>query len=383
YDITGWTLSYQMGVRVDRVEEAVNVATEPVAVAPVPTIAVPPAAGMYAIDPRANDEFIAVNRLLKAGDIVSRTPSPVTIAGVEWPAGTFLVASGTATSARIEQIVQTLGVGVVSDTGRTGVGLVSDPGAWRVRAPRIGLYHGWGGNMDEGWTRWLLEQFEFPYTSMLDRDVRGGNLRAKFDVILLPDATYDQMLNGLPAGSMPEGYTGGMTAKGVSNLADFVNQGGTLVAMDRAGELPLTAFSLPIRNVTADQRDTDFYVPGSILRITVDPTHPVAYGLPAEAAAFFVHSPAFAVGGPSGQSPVPTIPDSIHIVALYPESNILMSGWMLGETVIARRAAVVEAAVGKGRVVLLGFRSEHRGQTHGTYKFLFNSLLLATSESAR
>lgn len=150
--------------------------------------------------------------------------------------------------------------------------------------------------------------------------------------------------------------------------------------MDRAAELPLTAFTLPIRNVTANQRETEFYIPGSILRITVDPTHPVAYGMPAEAAAFFIHSPAFAVGGATSQTPASTVPDSVRIVARYPESNLLMSGWMLGESVIARRAAVVEAAVGKGRVVLLGFRSEHRGQTHGTYKLLFNSLLLSSSE---
>src|SRR5262249_38623450 len=134
---------------------------------------------------------------------------------------------------------------------------------WTLRSPRVGLYHGWGGNMDEGWTRWLLEQFEFSYTSLFDRDVRAGNLRARFDVILLPDASYEQMLNGLPSGSMPELYAGGMTARGVSNLRDFVAQGGTLVAMDRAAELPLAAFGLPIRDVTANVHDTDFYVPGS------------------------------------------------------------------------------------------------------------------------
>jgi hypothetical protein len=249
------------------------------------------------------------------------------------------------------------------------------------------VYHGWGGNMDEGWTRWLLEQFEFPYVSVFDRDVRAGNLRAKFDVILLPDATYDQMLNGMPAGSMPDAYTGGMTTRGVANLYEFVSQGGTLVAMDRAAELPLTTFALPLRNVTATARDTDFYIPGSILKITVDPTHPVAYGMPRDAAAFFINSPAFAVGRRASQfddapAAEPAVPDTLHIVARYPETNVLMSGWMLGERVIARRAAVVEAAVDKGHVVLLGVRSEHRGQTHGTYKLLFNSILLGASERA-
>jgi hypothetical protein len=191
------------------------------------------------------------------------------------------------------------------------------------------------------------------------------------------------MLNGLPPGSMPEPYTGGMTARGVSNLREFVAEGGTLVAMDRASELPLAAFGLPIRDVTAGVRDTDFYVPGSILRISVDPTHPVAYGMPAEAAAFFINSPAFSAGRQPGADTASTTgerPNGVHIVATYPGAKLLMSGWMLGEQVISGRAAVVEASLGQGRVVLLGFRSEHRGQTHGTYKLLFNSVLLGGYE---
>ena len=410
YDITGWTLSYQMGVRVDRVAEAVDAPTERVDVAPPPRGSMPAEASVYALDPRENDAFIAVNRLLKAGDAVARAERAVTVDGAQWPAGTFLVTSSAGTTARLEPIARSLGirVGVPSGFGagserapnafgagsepvRNAFGARSEPvrsgfGARseRLRAPRIGLYHGWGGNMDEGWTRWLLEQFEFPYLLLFDRDVRAGNLRAKFDVIVLPDATYDQMLNGLALGSMPDAYTGGMTARGVSNLHEFVARGGTLVTMDRAAELPLTAFGLPIANVTAGVRDTDFYVPGSILRISIDSSHPVAYGMPAEAAAFFVNSPAFSVGRrvaaverPGSDS---TLPENIRIVARYPGTDLLMSGWVLGERVIAGRAAVIDAEVEKGRVILLGFRAEHRGQTHGTYKLLFNSLLLSSTE---
>ena len=180
------------------------------------------------------------------------------------------------------------------------------------------------------------------------------------------------MLNGLAPGTMPDGYTGGMTARGVSNLFEFTAGGGTLVAMDRATELPLTTFGLPIRNVAGGSPDADFYVPGSILRIKVDPTNPVAYGMPPDAAAFFINSPAFAVDRPG----------NIRIVAEYPGRDVLMSGWMLGERVLSGRAAVIETSIDKGRLVLLGFRSEHRGQTHGTYKLLFNSILLGASERA-
>jgi hypothetical protein len=303
YDITGWTLNLQMGVQVDRVMERVNVATASVDVAAVPA---------PTLDAHRNDAFIAMNRMLKAG-----TP-------VRWADHTL------------------------------------------TRAPRVGVYHAWGGNMDEGWTRWVLEQFEFPFTSVFDRDVRAGNLRARFDVILLPDATYDQMLHGMPSGSLPDAYTGGMTAAGMQNLKAFVEAGGTLVGMDRAADLPLHVFDLPIRNVTAQVGDADFYVPGSILRIDVDPASPVAYGMPREAAAFFINSPAFDVQPRDG----------IDVVARYPSSNLLLSGWLLGERVLANRAAVVHARVGNGHVVLLGFRTEHRGQPHGTFKLLFNAIFL-------
>ncbi|HEV2983823.1 MAG TPA: M14 metallopeptidase family protein, partial [Vicinamibacterales bacterium] len=267
YDITGWTLSYQMGVQADRIAEAVAVPTERIDVAPVPTGSVAPQAQTYAIDPRANDAFIAVNRLLKAGDSVYRSQTPVRVAGADWPPGTFLVRPVAGAGARLTQIARSLGLQIgAMDATASSVPRGAIFEAWRVRAPRIGLYHAWGGNMDEGWTRWLLEQFEFSYSSLFDRDVRAGNLRARFDVILLPDATYDQMLNGLAPGSMPDAYTGGMTARGVSNLYEFAASGGTLVAMDRAAELPLTTFGLPIRSVTAGARDTDFYIPGSLLR---------------------------------------------------------------------------------------------------------------------
>ena len=354
YDITGWTLNYQMGVTVDRVMQRIDVATERVDVAPPPRATMPGGvAGQpyyFEISARLNDAFNAVNRLLKDHVRVFRSPD-----------GTFLIPPDAHPDV---QKVLSLGVPL-------GVGPTSLPaGAVEVRTPRVGLYHAWGGNMDEGWTRWLLEQFEFPYTSLFDRDVRAGNLRARFDVILLPDATYESMLNGMAPGTMPDPYTGGMTARGVANLLQFVASGGTLVAMDRAAELPLTTFGLPIRNVTEGAPQTDFYIPGSILKLKVDSSNPVAYGMPADAAAFFINSPAFAVTG---------TPGNVRIVAEYPDRDLLLSGWMLGEKTIASRAAVVEATIDKGRVVLLGFRTQHRGQMHGAYKLLFNSLLLSTS----
>jgi hypothetical protein len=245
--------------------------------------------------------------------------------------------------------------------------------------PRVGLYHGWGGNIDEGWTRWVLEQFEFPVSAVHDTDVRAGNLRARFDVIILPDASYAGMLNGLAPGTMPDEYVGGMTPEGIGHLHAFATAGGTLVAIDSATSLPLTAFGLPIRNTTEGQDESEFYIPGTLVRLTVDPTHPLAWGMPAESAAFFTHGSAFALGRPRSRVEVehaePAPPaHGVTTAASYAANHLLMSGWLLGERVIAGRAAVVEAETGTGRTILIGFRPQHRGQPHGTYKFLFNAI---------
>jgi hypothetical protein len=383
YDISGWTLNMQMGVAVDKIASgAVTAQTERVTTASYAEGTVQGTAkAAYAIDPRTNEAFIAVNRLLKGGDAVYRATGALDVAGQSWPAGTFLVASGQGTHARVEQIAKALGLHVAAlDAAPPGQTV-------RVKAPRVGVYNAWGGNMDEGWTRWVLEQYEFPYATIRDKDVRAGGLRAKFDVILLPDASYESMVTGLGAGSMPEEYVGGMTPQGVNNLLQFTSEGGTLVAQDSASELPLTIMGLPVRNSVASLRNNEFYIPGTLLRVNVNTAHPLAWGMPAEVAAFFTHSPVFEVGrrrnrfGDEREADPPK-PVGINIVATYPSKDILMSGWLMGERYLHDKAAVIEASVDKGRVVLLGFRTQHRGQPHATFKLLFNSIYLATSEKA-
>jgi len=383
YDVSGWTLNMQMGVAVDKITSGpVAAQTETVAVAAMPPGAVTGVAkAAYALDPRTNEAFIAVNRLLKAGDTVYRAVSPIDAGGAPWPAGAFLIAAGPGTHARVEQAARTLGLRVVALDANPAGEIV------RIKPPRVALYNAWGGNMDEGWTRWVLEQYEFPYTTLRDKDIRAGGLRTKFDVILLPDATYEQMLTGLAPGTMPEEYVGGMTARGVHNLLQFASEGGTLVAQDSAAELPLTILGLPVRNSVASLRDNEFYIPGALLRLNVTNTHPVAWGMPDQVAAFFTHSPVFDVGrrrrrDEDTREPSPSAPAGLSVVARYPARDVLMSGWLLGEQHLHNKAAVIEAPVDKGRVVLLGFRVQHRGQPHATFKLLFNSILLGASEKA-
>ena len=295
YDITGYTLSMQMGVDVSRVDERVTASTRPVTWADPPAGKVSTAAGAaFALDPRVNDTFTAVSRVLDAGDEVSRATEPITTDLGELPAGAFLVRATDTSRDRLEWLADRHGlqVGVV--------GTLPDS-AQPVEAPRVALYQAWqSGNYDEGWTRYILDTFELPYTRVQDAGIRAGDLRSKYDVIVLPDASYRSMRDGNAAGSMPPEYTGGMTAAGVANLDAFVKAGGTLVAMDSATELPVEAFDIPVTDVTDGVPDDQLYIPGSLLRVSFDNTKPLGYGMPDGGTAFFSDSPAFALEGESG-----------------------------------------------------------------------------------
>ena len=235
YDITGWTLPLQMGVAVDRHTDVDRLPAEALVrvdqAAAGPSVIANDGRFGYALDPRANDSFTAVNRLLATGQRVYRAQHDVAVAaGTTWPPGTFVMPVENLTRVRLEDSTAALGLSIA--------GLSQHPGALaHLEPPRVGLYRGWGANADEGWTRFVLEAFEFPYTSIRDEDLRENRLDA-FDVIVLPDASYNRMLTGLTSRSAPPEYVGGMTPRGVSHLFDFVEAGGTLVTLDSASELP-------------------------------------------------------------------------------------------------------------------------------------------------
>jgi hypothetical protein len=254
-----------------------------------------------------------------------------------------------------------------------------------IEPQRIGMFQRYyGGNMDEGWTRWLLEDFSFPYTSVFSERVRSGDLRRDFDVLLLPDDDVTMMTGefGDDSGGRfrvdpedyPPEYRSGFGSEGVAALQEFVEGGGTLVTFARAGDLVMERFDLPVRNVLAGMGSSEFWSPGSTLKIDVDTSHPVAYGMPGEALATFLQ----------GNHAYETVPGArsadVTRVASYVERDVLQSGWLLGEEAIARKAAVVSLRHGQGRVVLIGFRAQHRAQTHGTFKFLFNTLVNGPTE---
>jgi hypothetical protein len=208
------------------------------------------------------------------------------------------------------------------------------------------------------------------YQSITDADVRAGNLRAKYETIIIPDQSPRAILEGYRKGTMPEELTGGLGREGVKALREFVEQGGTLVTLNDASDFAIEQFGLPLRDVTEGLKRTEFYCPGSILRTILDTTHPIAKGLERESIAWVEDSPVFEVKGDTAAAA------RVKVVARYPDSGTpLLSGWLLGAERIRGKAALVEVGLGKGRVYLFGFRPQYRGQSLATYPLLFNAVM--------
>jgi Zinc carboxypeptidase len=234
-------------------------------------------------------------------------------------------------------------------------------------APRVGLYRSYAAPIDEGWTRWVFDSWKVPYVSVVDSVMRAGKLNDAFDVIVLPDQSPRELLDGLPR-SYPAPYAGGLGAEGVKALRQFVTDGGTLVTLNDASRFAVEQLLLPVRNVLEGVADDEFYAPGSIFRLELDTSDPLARGLPAQSIAWYENGPAFDVIDSS----------AVRVVGRYPAESdkVLLSGWVLHPERVAGRAALVEVTLGKGRVVLFGFRPQYRGQSIATYPLLFNSLQL-------
>jgi hypothetical protein len=371
YDMATDTMSEFMGIRVDPVDEAVQSDLARVA-API-ELAGKVAKGNfgYSMDARLNDSFRAVNLLFDKGVAVRRAGTP---ADPTLRAGDFIVAAGS--DAVLGEVARQTGVDFIAlqhDVKR---------GTYAVKRPRIGMYQRYyGGNMDEGWTRWLLEHFGFPYTSLKDAEIKAAGLEGRYDVIILPSDSPGMITGdrgperGGRAPVYPPEYRSGIGKEGVEALKSFVQKGGTLVTFGEAGALPIEKFELPLRNVVAGRKPAEFWCPGSTLRVKFDPNNPLAYGMPLQGLAVFL-------AGSQAYEIIPTDRnEKIDTVVTFADRDILQSGWLLGEEIIARKAAMVSAQYGEGKVVLIGFRPQHRAQTHGTFKIVFNVLVSGWGKS--
>jgi hypothetical protein len=368
YDITAHSLPLQMGVETIQIERAFDAPLRQVERVAPPQGRVTGSGDLYAFDPRVNATCRAINLLLAAGANIARYASNDPAAPIE--PGTFIVRG--VTREVVERIARETFV-----SGRTLSSADLTAEQLPLRAPRIGLYRSWRPNgIDEGWTRFIFERYDFRFHTLRNRDIRQGNLNDTCDVIVLPQQPVRDIMDGNLSRDYPAEYAGGIGELGVLQLRRFVEAGGTLIALDSACDLAIKQLYLPVTNVLESQRPDTFYNPGSLLRLLLDQSHPIAWGYEREAAALFVNSPTFDVQPSGSGSPEP----GAVIVGRYPLSNQLLSGWMLGGEHIRGRAALVDAPVAAGRAILFGFRPQFRAQSRGTYRLLFNALYLSTLE---
>jgi hypothetical protein len=369
YDMATDTMYEFMGVRVDPLDEPVDGNLEKVTGSVQPSGKVGKSSLGYTLDTRLNDSFKAVNLLFDKGLAVRRIDKT----GQGLRAGDFIVPTGSEASL----------AAIANETGVDFTPLKSQiSGAREVKRLRIGMYQRFaGGNMDEGWTRWLLEQFRFPYASVMDAEIKKGGLNDKYDVIILPDDSTARITGETPrandgrtqeperAGSYPPEYRSGIGTEGVAALRTFVQKGGTLVTLGGANSFVIERLGPSLRNVIANRSSKEFWCPGSTLKVKFDNTDPLGYGMPAEGVAVYL------AGNPVFEISPGEHNERYDVVVRYADRNLLQSGWLIGEQHIAKKAAMISAQYGDGRLILIGFRPQHRAQTHGTFKLLFNALI--------
>ena len=391
YDITGWTLAIQMGVQYDRIQDGFEGPFEKVeGLLPPPEEPVtgPANPAGWLISHKQNDSFVVVNRLLKANCDVYWMNKDIENMGT----GAVWVPASPAAKQIITISAKELGVGAM--------GLATAPvgAAMKLKPIRIGLYDQYGGIMPSGWTRWILEQYEFPFQVVYPQTLDAGDLKSKFDVLVFVDGAARLSANGGGRGgggggrgggnseSVPDEYkdrVGRISAdKTMPQIRKFIESGGDVVTIGSSTSMA-EVLGLPVKNYLTemgpDGRERalpadKFYVPGSLLKISVDNTNPLAYGMPDKVDVFYDSSPVFKMSPDAGQK-------KVNSVGWFAGPEVLDSGWAWGQQYLNGGTAVAEASVGEGKVVLLGPEVAFRAQPHGTFKFLFNGLYYGSAKA--
>jgi hypothetical protein len=376
YDVTAQTLPLLFGVRAVAIDHPFQTATEPVTTAEVPPGRVEPGSAHngYLIDDSTNSSLYALFDLLKAGVRAAR------LTGGGYSPGTIYIPRQFGVKRKLTEAARRFSVTIrPADAPVRGTALA-------LALPRIALYQSWVPSMDEGWTRFLFDQNGIPYHRLVDAEARQGNLRRHYDVIVLPDNAPSAILTGKMRGMdgggggggknrlrsppLPPQYLGGLGRRGAAALEAFVRDGGTIVTLNKASDVYARKGNAEVSDAVRGLKNTDFYVPGSILQVAVDTANPIGFGSPPTVPVFFENSPTFRLSG-----------DAVS-VARYTSDKPLLSGWLLGGKYLNGTSAIAVEPVGKGRIVLFGFRPQDRALSEVTYKLFFNALLQSSSKPA-
>jgi hypothetical protein len=230
-------------------------------------------------------------------------------------------------------------------------------------APRVAMYKSWQEPMSEGWQRWVFDRFEMAYDTLHDADIRGGALSG-YDVLVFQAQSAESIREGYDEGQLPIQYTGGLGRQGVAAVGAFVQNGGRVIAIEGATDFVADLFELGVSSVTVGLSDTDFYIPGSILRVELDPSSEITEGMRNEISSWYWRSSmAYEVNDPR-----------VRVAARYGSGDLLLSGWALGGEHIAGKPAILEADISDGSIVLFGFQPNYRAQTVVTWPLLFNAI---------
>jgi hypothetical protein len=315
-----------------------------------------------------NASVTATHRLLEAGAEVSWATEPVHAGERRFETGAIIVRRAS------PQLVTTLAEDLGIDIEATNRPLPAES-LLPLHLPRVAIYEPWGGNPDAGWTRWVLEQHALPYTRVRHDEVKDPAFGRRFDVLILPDTPVPLLLRGLQGPNVMPRHRGGLGDEGVTALRTFMHGGGTIVTLGNSAQFAIEQLGVLASNVVGTDDAEAFFCPGSLLRVEVDTSHPIGFGMPRDAAAMFVSNGGYEVTQRAGTG--------IATVVRYPHGPLLLSGWIVGEGRLRGAGAVLDVPMGRGRIILHTFRVQNRAQTLGTFKLLFNSILYGPAIAAR
>ena len=366
YDLTTWSLALMMGVKVLAASQPVTASLEKM---DEPTWNFPPADGkakVYYLERRWTGSYALVNELLKARSKVGTLPQAAEVGGQTLPKGTFVITPSKGNRSILKRASAKHELQLIPAS--------TIPKTRSLKAAKIAIYGPYLPAYDEGWTRYIFDQFGFDYTILRNKDFAALRTLKQYDVIIMPSMSNSRIVDGKRGKDdkeivgeplMPEEYRGGIGSDGVDNLKQFQMEGGKVLFLGGSGNLAIDKLDLPVKNVLKGVPRDDFFAPGTIFEVTLDLSSPLTYGMEPTAAIYFIRDPAYTLQvGMTRQIET----------AVYGPRNVLKSGWVLGEKNLFNRVALAEIQAGKGEAILYGFRTQNRAQTYGTFKLLFNAL---------
>ena len=357
YDATAHSLPLKMGVVCHELKTPFDISLK---MSGIPAVRKPDLkrliksdARAFGVRPESNASALLVNRLMFDGHPVFRAYEPMPAGNDTLPPGTWVIPASDA--ARETILSESASVNVLPVHTRPAQGLNL------IRPPRIGIYASYVPSIEEGWTRYVFDSYGFKYTSLVDSDIKEMGLEGRFDCIIIPHQRVRQLRRGFSGAHYAPRFSGGLGNRGLAGLRRFAERGGTIIAWDDSSRLLAHHMKLPVTNPLAKLSSSNFFAPGSLLRIEVDDRHPIGFGMPDTAAALYMNGPAYHV-------------EKGDTIARFADDGTLLSGLLIGPERIAGLSALVSVPVGLGKVVLFGFRPHFRAQARGTYKLLFNSV---------